>query len=182
MPRIMSKTLLDDNVTGAGSIIKILGPTIFASGIGTGDVFENADTKDICAPNSICKYLNIRLQSAVRDVSPSAPGFGMYAVVFFEKQKAEPTLDAIITAGLGTQTLGDLCRNLYRGDCIWTGAYPVSREIPNVVDIKIKLPQKCVKQERGKYLMLIKSFQTADVSDTTSDLRTWYSHDFKVYT
>ncbi len=180
-PRLMSKTLLDDNVANTASIIKIMGPTQFTSVTGTGDVFENADTKELCAANSIIKYINIRLESGVRDVAPQAPGFVEYAIVFFEKQQAEPTLDAGITANLGTQTLGDLCRNLYRGDCIWEDAFRVSRELPEVANIKIKLPNKCMKTERGKYLMFLKAFRTNDVSDTTSDCRSWYSHNYKVY-
>ncbi len=179
--RMMSKTLLDDNLTLAASIIKIMGPTQFVSAAGTADVFENADTKDLCSANSVIKYINIRLQSGIRDIAPSAPGFVEYAIVLFQKEEAEPTLNAAITANLGTQTLGDLCRNLYRGDCIWEDSFPVSRENPAVANIKVKLPDKCVKTERGKYLMLLKAFRTQDVSDTTSDCRTWYSHNYKVY-
>ncbi len=180
-PRMMSKTLLDDNTANTVSIIKIMGPTQAVSATGVGDVFENADTKDLCSANSLVKYLNIRLESGIRDVAPEAPGFVEYAVIFFEKQESEPTVNSLITSNIGTQTLGDLCRNLYRGDCIWEGAFRVSRELPEVLDLKIKLPGKCIKTERGKYLMFLKAFRTNDVTDTTSDCRSWYSHNYKVY-
>jgi len=177
----MSKSGIDDNTAGTASIVNVITPTIFAGGTGLGDVFENADTADKCAPNSIVKYVNIRLQTAIRDVAPEAPSFQEYALVVFEELQGAPTVDAIIVAGLGTQTLGDLCVNLYRGNCIWNGAYAVSREVPGVLDLKIRIPDKFCKQKRGMYLSLLKAVHTADVTDTTTDVRTFFSFQFKTY-
>lgn len=178
----MTRTLLDDNVNSEVSIIDVVKPTLAASSVGTGDVWENADTVNICAAQSIVKYINIRLESGVRDVSPAAPGFVEYAIVVFEENESGPTVNAAITAAMGTRTLGDVCKQLYRGNCIWDGAFAVSREIPRVMDIKIKLPPKFCANKIGKWIVLLKTFRTNDVSDTTSDCRTWYSHMYKVYT
>ncbi len=177
----MTRALLDDNVTGTASIIEVVSPTVNASTGGAADVLENADTEKICSPNSVIKYINIRLSSGVRDISPSAPGFQQYAIVVFEEQKTIPVLDAGITSGLGTQTLGRLCKNLYRGNCIWENAFPISVQQPWVENIKLKIPAKFCANKIGKYIMLIKSFQTNNVSDTTSDARTWYQHMYKCY-
>ncbi len=179
--RQMSRSLLDDNVTGAVSIIVIINPTDDVSTSSTGHVFEGADTNKFCSPNSVVKYVNIRLQSGLRDVAPEAPGFVEYAVVLFDEQKTIPVVDSTITSGIGATPLGTLCRGLYRGKCIWNGSYAVSREIPRCIDISIKIPNKYCKNKRGQYLMLLKSFRTNDVSDTTSDCRTWYSHMYNCY-
>ncbi len=180
-PRMMSRTLITDDITGTASLIEIVSPTINAGGVGTGDVLENADTAKIVSPNSIIKYINIRFQSGLRDVAPRSPGFVEYAVVIFEEQQSLPTLDAIITAGMGTQTVGDLCTNLYRGNCIWQGAFAISEQVPGVLDLKIKIPNKWCKMKRGMYIMLVKGAHTVDVSDVTTDFRTFLQVNYKCY-
>ncbi len=177
----MYRTLLQDNVVDAVTILAIVKPTSNTGTSGSEHVFEGADTTNECAPNSLVKYINIRLESGLRDVAPSAPGFLEYAIIVYEQQTTEPTVPAGITSGIGTQTLGNLCKNFYRGQCIWDGAMAISRELPRVLDLKIKLPTKYCKNQRGKYIMLMKNYRTNDVSDTTSDCRTWYSHQYKCY-
>jgi len=178
----MTRTLLDDNVTLTASIINIVRPTVNAGITATGDVWESADTQDLCSPQSVIKYINIRMESGVRDVAPSAPGFVEYAIVVFEEMSAAPTVEATISSALGTRTLGDLCKSFYRGNCIWEGAFRVSRELPEVLDLKLKLPPKFCANKKGRFISLLKAFRTNDVSDSTSDCRTWYSHMYKVYT
>ncbi len=180
-PRRMSSSLIDDNTAGTASIIIIAQPVLDQASVGTGDVYGTADSRDRCAPNALIKYLNIRLESGVRDVSPAAPGFIEYAVVVFENSDIVPIVDARITAGLGTQTLGDLCVNLFKGHCLWNGAFAVSKEIPGVADIKIKIPNKWCKCKNGMFFMLIKASHTLNVADTTTDFRTFYSHQYKLY-
>ncbi len=178
----MSRTLLQDNVVDEVTIVNVIEPTVLCGTGGTGHVFEGADTQDKCAPNSIVKYVNIRLESGLRDVAPRAPGFLEYALVFFEEQTAGPTVHASISSAIGTQTLGNICKNFYRGNCIWDGALAISKELPRVLDLKIKLPDKFCKNKRGHYLSFLKTYRSNDVSDTTTDCRTWYSHMYKVYT
>jgi len=178
----MAKTLLQDNVVDEVTIAPIIRPTINAGATGSGDVFAIADTEVFCAPNSVVKYVNIRMESMIRDVAPEAPGMLEYAIVCFEEAKVLPIVDAALTAGIGLTTLGVMCKHLYRGNCIWEGARRISRELPEVIDLHIKLPPKFCANKIGKYLMLLKSFRTADVSDTTTDCRTWLSHMYKCYT
>jgi len=177
----MSRTLLQDNVVDEVTILNIVEPTAVCGAAGTSHIFEGADTEDTCSPNSIVKYLNIRLQSGLRDIAPRAPGFLEYAVVVFEEMTAVPTVAGAITAAIGTQTLGNLCKNFYRGNCLWDGAIAISKELPRVLDLKIKLPDKFCKNMRGRYISLFKNFRSNDVSDTTTDCRTWYSHMYKCY-
>ncbi len=180
--RQMSRTLLDDNVTLTVSIIAVVVPTINCSSVGTGDVFENADTVNIVTPSAVIKYINMRLESGVRDVAPSAPGFVEYALVVFDEMTTTPTVASGISTNIGTQTLGTMARNFYRGKVLWEDAFRVSRELPEVANIKIKLPPWACQQKIGRYFMLLKAFRTNDVSDATSDCRTWYSHSYKAWT
>ena len=114
-------------------------PTSNVGAFGTSEVFTGADTQKVCSPNSVIKYINFRLESGIRDVAPAAPGFVEYAIVVLEEQSAAPTLDASITAQIGTKTLGTICKNLYRGNCLWEGAFALSREIPGVLDLKMQI-------------------------------------------
>ncbi len=179
-PVTMSRTLLQDNVVDEVTIYEIIAPTVNAGTSGTGDT-QAVDTVKKCPPNAVVKYINLRLQSGIRDIAPQAPGFLEYAIVMFEEQGAVPTVPSSMTSAIGTSTLGNICKNLYRGNCIWDGAYRVSRELPEVLDLKIKLPLKGCKMKRGYYLCLFKNFRTNDVSDTTTDCRTWVSHMYKRY-
>lgn len=178
---MMSRSLLVDTVVGTLDIEGIQENTVFADELGTGDVWENADFQKKTGPNCIIKYMNIRLQSAIRDVSPSAPCWVEYAVICFENQQAIPTIDSKITAGIGTNTLGEMCKNLYRGHCIWSGAFGVSAELPQVLDLKIKVPDKFCKVKVGQYMMFIWTARTANVTDTTTTVRSMYSHSYKAY-
>lgn len=177
----MSRSQLQDNVVGEVTIADIIRPSIPVSGVGTGDVFATADTQRICSPNSIIKYININLETSLRDIAPEAPGFLEYAIVVFEEQESTPTVNAILTAGVGTQTLMDLCKNLFRGNCLWTNSFAVSRELPRVENITIKVPPKFCKMKRGMHISIIKNARTADVSDTTTDFRTMMTFLFKAY-
>lgn len=179
--RQMSKSLLDDNVTGEVSIVSIIEPTQPTSSLGTGHIFEGADTEDICSPNSIVKYINIRFESGLRDVAPSAPGFVEYGIVVQDEQAGLPTVPGDVTSSIGATPLGTILRNKFRGKCIWNGSFAVSRELPRVVDIALKMPNVYCKNKRGRFVMLYKSFRTNDVSDTTTDCRSWLSFQFNCY-
>jgi len=180
-PRQMSRTLLQDNVVDEVTIYNLVEPTINCSIEGNADVFENADTEKIVSPNSIIKYLNLRLETGLRDVAPRAPGFLEFAIVVFEEQTTTPSVASTITSGIGTKTLGTMTNNLYRGNCLWNDAFRVSKELPEVLNLKIKLPDKWCKQKRGMYICLLKTYRSNDVSDTTTDCRSWVSHQYKVY-
>ncbi len=180
--RQLGRTLLTDSVTLDPAVaIIIVEPS---ENVGTGATVQpdtNADFQKVVATQTLVKYVNIRFQSGLRDVAPSAPGFTEYAIILFDEQTAAPIVPASINTALGTNTLGQLCHTYFRGKCIWEGAFRVSRELPEVVDVKIKIPDKWCLWKRGQYLMCFKAFRTNDVSDTTSDCRTWFSTNFKAY-
>lgn len=180
-PRIMSRSKLVDIDAGSLILEKIIESTGLAGTGGGGHVLEGADTKSVVSPNSCVKYVNILFETGLRDTAPAAPGFLEYAVVFRSELETTFTIPSSLTSGFGTLTVGDMCRNLYRGDCIWYGSFPVSREIPQVVPLKIKLPDKACKYKRGSSLWLILGHHGLNVADTTTDMRTFLTIGYKTY-
>ncbi len=182
-PRRMSKTIVENKITGTPTSIDIVAPTVSTGSIGTGDVWENADTQDAVGANAIIKYLNVRSQVVVRaDTGGTQPGWFEYAVIRLEEQESTPVLNTAFTTASGLQTIGDIAVNLYRDKCIWNGAMPTSKEVPNQMDLKIKIPPQFCKCKRGSYFQLISMFRSSNSADVTSSLRHIYSHQYKVYT
>jgi len=182
-PRKMSKTILQNLVTGTPQKIDIVAPTQNTGATGTGDVFENADTQDAVSANAIIKYINVRLQVVTRkDTGGFQPGWVEYAIFRLEEQESSPVINTAFTSASGTQTIGDIANNLYREKCIWNGAIPSSLEIAQVLDIKIKVPQQYCKCKRGAYFQLVWMYRSSNSVDVVSEVRGIYSHQFKVYT
>lgn len=179
----MSGSFIDNLTVGVPQQTIICQPTVVASGNGTQDVFEDADTRNKVSANAIIKYMNLRLQYAIRDEpGEEESGWVEYAlIVFQEEQSAFPALDPAISANIGIQTLGDLCRNLYRGKCIWNGAVRLSKQVPEVVDLKIKVPTTYCKQKRGQFFMLLAAFRSANAADVTTSIRQVTSWGYKTY-
>ncbi len=180
-PRKMAHTILA-NVTTTPIMDEITIPTVFASGVGTADVLETADTRRTVSPNSIIKYINLKFQIAVRkDVSPANPGWMEYAIVIRDELQATPVIDAAFAANFGTQTIGDIATNLFRDKCIWTGCAAISAEVPTVVPVTLKIPDKFCKQKRGMSISFVIAFRSSNSADVTSSMRLIYSHNYKCY-
>jgi len=177
----MSLSLIQNINVHAVKIHDIIIPNQDVAGTGGGNVLDRSDTEFSCSPNSIVKYVNVRMQSALRVVAPELAGWLEYAIVVFQERQIIPPVDAIISAGTNTQTLGDLCVNLYRGKCIWNGCIPISPELPRCTDVKIKIPDTYCKQRNGQYLQLLMTFRSSDATDVTSSIRLISSHQYKVY-
>ncbi len=179
----MSKTILENKTTGTPSQIEILVPTQSTGALGTGDTFENADTRDAVSANAKVFYFNIRMQVVTRlDSGGLQPGWFEYAIIRLEEQESTPVINTAFTTASGTQTIGDIAVNLYREKCIWNGAIPVSTEIAQVVDCKIKVPQQFCKCKRGAYFVFVSMFRSSNSIDSTSEVRHIYSHQYKTYT
>ncbi len=178
----MASSSIKNVVVGGIALETVMQATTGASTAGTVDIYSGADTKDECSVNAIIKYLNIRLQCAVKDeIAPANAGWIEYGLVRFENEAAVPGLPADITAAIGTQTLGEILDNKYREYSVWSGAVPISLELPVVLDLKIKCPAKFCKVRRGTYWMFFYTFRTHFSTDTLSEIRGLYSHQYKVY-
>lgn len=184
-PRRMARTVLR-NLT-AGTIpaqIQVALPTVAADVTNTGDVFENADTENIVSTSAVIKYVNIRVELSIRpETAPANPGWYEYALVMLrEQQSTSPNIDSAYQTNVGTETIGTMAINLNRGKCLWNGAVAVASEQPQVLDLKVKMPARYCKWQRGDNLVFISFFRSNNSTDTTSSLREIYSHQFKVYT
>lgn len=177
----MSRSKLLDIDAGSITHESLIFATRLASSSGSSTVYAGVDTEREVAPNAIIKYVNILFETGLRDTAPAAPGFIEYAVVFRHELEANYTIPAAFTAAFSTQTIGDIARNFYRGDCIWYGSFPISREIPQVIPLKIKLPDKCCQYKRGSELVLIIGHHGLNVADTTTDARTFLTVGYKAY-
>ncbi len=179
--RKMAGSRFTSIVTGSVAIQEVMQPTVVASSLGTSDVFENADTKNMVSPNSVIKYINLTLEGGVKDTAPAENGWVEYGLVRFEEQSAVPTVPATISANTGTQTLGELLDNHYRDKSIWNGAVMISREIPLCLNLHLKIPDKFCKCKRGAYFMFFWMYRSVLTTDTTSETQNILSWKYKTY-
>ncbi len=178
----MAKSLFTSSIAGGINITPVVSPTANVGITGTADIFENADTQVICSPNSVCKYFNIRLKAAIKSSEAEfRPGFVEYGLIQYENQGGVPLTPSAITSGIGTQTLEEMLRNQFRNHCGWTGAVPISVEMPIVLDMHIKIPSKWCKNQKGSYWMFYYAFRSSKSTDTVTTLQFVYSHEYKVY-
>ncbi len=182
-PRSMVKSLITSQIDGGIGFVETVKPTSTLSAAGGGThVFEGADIGDTCSPNSIIKYLNIRLQCAIKsDEAEFRPGWIEYGVVLLENQSSAPSAPGTIATNFGTQTLPQMLRNLYRNHCLWTGAEAISADLPRVINLHLKLPDKWCKNQLGTYWVCYYAFRSSKSTDTVTTVKFIYSHEYKVY-
>jgi len=142
---------------------------------------EQATTSTAVQVGDVIKYVNIVLQSAVTEAGQSAQndtqGWLEWAVVWRDEVSIP-----IPSTNLGTAHLGDLAMQMFRGDCLLTGQFPVSVNLPNIERIVLKLPKKAVKWNLGDELTLYTHFRSANVTDLETDtVRLIQFHYYKAY-
>ncbi len=178
----MTGSRITNVVVGGIAIDNIVVPTNVSTTSGSGEAFTAANTKTICSPNSLIKYINYRFQTGIKqDVGNARNGWIEYAIVVFDEQSTAPVVSAAMTAAIGTQTLGEIMTNLFRGKAIWNGAFEIAKELPRVVDVPIKIPQKYSKNAIGKYLAVFYTYRTSLSTDTTSEVRFVNTWQYKCY-
>jgi len=180
-PRKMSKSYIEILVSNATApeIEVLVQPTVNINEVGTGDIFENADTANIVSPNCVVKYVNIRWQAGLNK-STDNQGWIEYAIVLYTEQTGTPVSTADFI-NINTQTLGDIANNRFRGKCLWNGAIPMNVNQTKVLDLAIKIPDKWCKWKRGQYLMLVQYYRGTDTADTTSACDTDLTVQYKCY-
>jgi len=118
---------------------------------------------------NIIKYVNVCIEVASRSITggvatPEDNGWLEYAVV---KQKEGDVLPAV--TNFGTQTLGVICNQVFRGDCIWSGCIPIGSQQPIVLDMKIKIPKIFQKLQRGSKLSMYYYYRSVSSADVRTD-------------
>jgi len=142
---------------------------------------EQMSTGNLVMVGDIVKYVNVILQCAVTEEGQTAQndiqGWLEWAVTW----RNEVTVP-IASTNLGVRTVGDLATAIYRGDCLMTGQFPVSVNLPNVERITLKLPNKSVKFKLGCELVIHTHFRSSNVTDLdTNTIRLIQSEFFKSY-
>ncbi len=181
-PRVMTGSIITSSTDGGINEAEIVKPTEVVGTVGTGHAFEGADFKNECAPNSLCKYFNLRAQVAIKSSEAEfRPGWVEYGLVQFENQTATPVLPVAISTQFGTLTLCQMLKNFFRGHCIWTGSAGLSVETPRVIDLHIKIPEKYCKNTRGSFWMFYLAFRSSKTTDTVTTIKTILSWEYKNY-
>ncbi len=178
----MADTNIVTLVTGNVNQNTIVEPTSNVSQNATDDIFATADTEKICSPNSVIKYLNIMYQAAIKpDIGNAFPGWIEWACVVYEEEQSDPGIDSKITSNIGTKSLQTLCKNLYRGNCIYAGSYGIAKELPSTFNCSLKLPPKFCKNKRGMYIKFLSYYRSVNSADVVSEIRESYNHMYKCY-
>ncbi len=100
---------------------------------------DNADTGEVCRVGDIVKYVNLFLEIGPRnEIGTDQDRTGWLEWAFCCVKESET---AVPITNVGTQTLATICKNMFRGECIFTGAVPVGTQQPNTMSIQIKIPK-----------------------------------------
>ncbi len=118
---------------------------------------------------SIVKYMNIFIESAVRPVEADnddeAVGWLEWALVMVKQTETSMPI-----TNVGTLTIGNIAKNMYRNECIFTGCMPLGKFQPNCQSIVIKVPRFKQKITIGDQWRLLIYFRdvVATASETNS--------------
>ncbi len=102
------------------------------------DYGQNRDTGNLVNVGDLVKYVNLFLQVGSRQgqAIDDANGWMEWALVCVKETETNVPITT-----LGVQTLGVVCTNMFRNECIFTGSLPVSLEVPNKINIALKIPK-----------------------------------------
>ena len=138
------------------------------------------NTETTANVGDIVKYINIHVQTGARDsVEPEdeTSGWLEWAVIKYKETFIQPPITQ-----LGVKTLGDVCTQMFRGDCMLTGAIPVGGDVPNTAEILIKVPKIITKMQLGSRITMFVHFRSVNAASTATDLNTTVlSFNYKLY-
>ncbi len=179
-PRKMCNSLIQNSLPGIFVQHLVIEPTANTSQTSSAeDIFENADTEDKCSPNSIVKYMNFTFECAIADGELENAGWIEWGLVTIENQNSSPAVPG--NSNLGVQTAQQGLIGLFRNRCLMTGSFPVAKAQPIVMPLTFKLPNICMKNAIGKYLVMYWAFRSVSSTDTTTVCRTVTTHNYKAY-
>ncbi len=144
------------------------------------DVTAERDTGNKCNVGDICKYVNLFLQASPRaDVNTDEERTGWIEWAFVCVKESETNVPTTTT---GVQTLGVICTNMFRNECIYTGAMPVGNAQPNYLAISLKIPKTKSTIRIGDEWRFVTLFRSASsTSGSTTAVRLVKSFIYKGY-
>ncbi len=132
---------------------------------GTGiTIKESATTGEVINVGDIVKYINLFVETGPRNnqgVAQDRTGWLEWAFVCVKESETTVPITTV-----GTETLGVICTNMFRNECIFTGSIPQGVDIPNYAEIKIKIPKFKQKIRLGDEWRFITYFRAVSSSAT----------------
>ncbi len=125
-----------------------------------------ASTDEDCRTGDTCKLVNLHIECGPRNNIAEVEdrtGWLEWAFVLVRENETEVPITR-----LGVQTLGDVCTNMYRGECIYTGAIPIGNAQPAVAEITLKIPKSKKKIKLGDEWRFITSFRAVSSTSTAN--------------
>ncbi len=139
-----------------------------------------ASTDEDCRTADTVKYVNLYAQIGNRPnvgAAEDSQGWLEWAFVCVRENET-----AVPATNLGVQTLGDICTQMYRGECIFTGMMPVGNAQPVVQLIKLKIPKSKQRIKLGDEWRFITFFRAVDSASVgTTEMRIVKSFNYIVY-
>ncbi len=164
-----SGTLIDNIGQGSNAISQVIlktggGPRSTDGAPMTIQSF--ASTDDDCKTADQVKFVNLNIECAGRtNQGTDNDRIGWLEWAFICVRENETQVPA---TRLGVQNLGDICTNMYRGECIYTGALPMGRDQPVVGVIQLKIPKTKQNIKLGDEWRFITFFRSHDSSSTST--------------
>ncbi len=141
------------------------GPRSTTGGISTIQVGQG--TNEEVNVGTTVKFINLFIQAGPRSSGSVNDRNGWLEWAFVCVKETET---AVPITQLGVQTLGNVCKQMFRNECIFTGCMPVGNAQSNYQEIKIKVPRFKNVITRGDQWRFITYYR--DVSTTSTDTDT----------
>ncbi len=143
------------------------------------DYSAERDTGNKVNAGDIVKYINLFLEVGTRSIAGDDDNAGWLEWALCCVKESETNVP--ITT-LGVQTLGVVCTNMFRNECIYTGMVPIGITQPNSIPIMIKIPKSKNTIRIGDEWRFITYFRDLKVTSTgLSGIRIIKSFMYKGY-
>lgn len=129
------------------------------------DVTAERDTGNKCNVGDVVKYVNLFLACGPRSATASVDdrvGWLEWALVCCKETETNVPITT-----MGVQTLGVVCTNMFRNECIFTGAFPTGNAQANYIPISLKIPKTKSTIRIGDEWRFITSFRAVDSTSTS---------------
>ncbi len=126
-----------------------------------------ATTGETINVGDIVKYINLFLQITPRisvGVDNNKIGWLEWGIVMVKESET-----TVPITQLGVLTLANVLTNMFRNECIYTGAVAVGLQQANYAEIKIKVPKFKQKIRLGDEWRFVTAWRSSNATDTTTD-------------
>ncbi len=159
----------------------ILNPNIGArSTDGSAKNFStDRDTSETVNIGDVVKYVNMFVECGPRNAQGADTRTGWLEWAFVCVKQTET---AVPITQMGVLTLGTVCTNMFRNECIFTGAFPVGSEQPNNATMHLKIPKFKQSIKAGDEWRFLTYFRDMVATSTsTTGVRVIKSYMYKAY-